>query len=222
MPKRKKSDHIKTLDEISSDWKCTADNWRDKAEIFRKQGGSDEDTTMTLLQSRWELGVWDSADIDMCYEIIAECNTPSRAFSSCLEFGLIPPPEILHTLDEMFRTYSLALGGLTMEEVFFGKPDKDKGEYPVRALSDNRDHGLHPRFEKWKSSKKNLKNSFSLSIQAEEFFRQLEQKKQDDELKMKNLGFNEEHVDTPRKEVDIESFLRQHRRWVSRRANNEK
>ncbi len=52
-------------------------------------------------------------------------------------FDDFPPPELLLALAALFRKYMDAGGALTLEEVFFGKPLKNKGTYAARQAKLN-------------------------------------------------------------------------------------
>lgn len=59
-------------------------------------------------------------------------NTPLEAMLVYLEFDLYPPPEVLLTVAACFNDYLNHAGEKSLEEVFFGKPIKGKGNYAQR------------------------------------------------------------------------------------------
>lgn len=184
---------VESFDEKLPDWKCTGDNWRTKNILFREQCRQEDETGLTLLQSRWEAGI--GRDQDMCDEIIEDSKTPLDALSSLLEFGLIPPPEILLTLDEMHRTYKMSFGYISAEEAFFGKPIKGKGSYGLRRFFSKDKKYEH--FDFWRKIPRIKEQDLSLVEQAEMFLSD-----------PKVLERHESY-----KNIDLDSFLRQYRRW---------
>lgn len=205
--KRKISESLSALNEKYPNWKCTIENWREKAEEFRNQqrgdGSYDEDSGLTLLQRRWEAGI--GRDEQMCYEIVASCETPVQALFQCLEYGLIPPPEILMVLDEMFRSYDLFFGELTLEEVFFGKPVKGQGTYAARRYTGRRRKFSYVNFTNWMKKNTDVVSKLSVPKLAERY------------LTDPNVLKSQPSLE----KVEVDSFVRQYRRWKKEEANHE-
>lgn len=207
MAKRKISESVSALNEKYPNWKCTIENWREKANEFRIQqrgdGSYDEDSSLTLLQRRWEAGI--GRDEQMCYEIVASCETPVHALYQCLEFCLIPPPEILLVLDEMFRSYDLSFGELSLEEVFFGKPVKGQGTYAARRYTGSRRKSRYINFKNWMEKNPDVVSKLSVPKLAERYLTDPKVLKSQPDLL----------------NVEVDSFVRQYRRWKKEESNHE-
>ncbi|MBM4968968.1 hypothetical protein HYO26_22265 [Vibrio parahaemolyticus] len=60
------------------------------------------------------------------------CN-PFKKLSYCLEFGMYPPPEVLINIAQTYERYMSRKGEIDLEEAFFGKPQKGKGNFSAKS-----------------------------------------------------------------------------------------
>lgn len=59
-----------------------------------------------------------------------------------VEAGFYPPPELLLTLLDVWRTYLLAEGELSLEGAFFGKTVQRAGNHAARAAKERKNLGI--------------------------------------------------------------------------------
>lgn len=89
------------------------------------------DETVEDLKSMWEeqrtsfFSWWNNNE-----DNIAE--HPLAALVYCLEAGIYPPPSILLKIAETYEGYIHKQGEISLEDAFFGKPIKGKGNYSSR------------------------------------------------------------------------------------------
>ncbi len=128
--------------------------------------------------------------------------TAVEVFSYYLELGIIPPPEILLTIHSMFSTYFTHRGALSLDDIFFGKPKRGVGNYAAQSA-----HRLGPyaQFHSHMSMPKAKSSGKSMEEHASDFF--IEQSEWHQKL---GLDYSSPDVDT---------FLRQYRRWRKRKSD---
>ena len=66
---------------------------------------------------------------------------PLAQFFDYVDNGLYPPPELLFTLLDAWRTYAESGGDVPLENAFFGKPVQKAGNYAARAMKKRKDTG---------------------------------------------------------------------------------
>lgn len=60
---------------------------------------------------------------------------PLSAFFYFVGMGFYPPPELMLTLHDCWKTYTTGDGAISMEEAFIGKPKRGAGNYASRSNS---------------------------------------------------------------------------------------
>ncbi|MEW4534777.1 hypothetical protein [Vibrio paracholerae] len=55
------------------------------------------------------------------------------ALTFCLEAGIYPPPQLLLSIAENYEIYMASKGELSLEEVFYGRPERSSGNYSSRS-----------------------------------------------------------------------------------------
>lgn len=169
----------------------------------------DENMFIHCLQEQWA----DSEDIEYIIGLGERRNpkkiaaTAVEIFQHYLEMGFIPPPEILLTISDMFKTYFASDGALSLEDVFFGKVKRGVGNYAARKDSDR----LYRDFNFFLSFKKFSFADQSMTKKAELFF--LDREKDRERLfAIVNVTYKQSEL------PDIDNFLRQYRRWKKRKS----
>ena len=97
--------------------------------------------TKAELEEAWGLlrdTIYNDLDVDSGREYPI-CN-PFKKLSNCLEFGMYPPPEVLISISETYERYMARKGEIDLEEAFFGKPKKGRGNFSSRS---NRESDVH-------------------------------------------------------------------------------
>lgn len=61
-----------------------------------------------------------------------DSESPLNAFMYMVDMGFYPPPEVLLSLLDCFKYYFDAKGGLPLEHIFFGKPEKGIGNHSAQ------------------------------------------------------------------------------------------
>lgn len=69
-------------------------------------------------------------------------DNPLKKLGYYLEFGMYPPPEVLISISETYETYIALKGKVDLEESFFGKPQKGKGNFSSRSDKNSDIHML--------------------------------------------------------------------------------
>ena len=138
----------------------------------------------------------------MIADMLEDAETPFDALGSILEFGQIPPPELLLVIDEMFKAYSTSQGELTWEEACFGKPPRGVGVYAIR---------------RWQYFANDFKLFAKLVNENEQSENPISQHKLAENLFKKRSSVNMKITTT---HPDIDSFLRQFRRWRNKNSDN--
>jgi len=128
-------------------------------------------------------------------------KTPLLLFCLYLSLGFFPPPEVLLAISICFEKYLEAGGDLSLDEVFFGKPHKKRTSF---AAYHARNLGTYAMFHDLYAGGSNLTSrdlaGLSLAKRAEKYF--------------DHMWGDSEWVDF----IDIETFLRNYRRWKKRRS----
>lgn len=178
----------------------TIDNWQEKhSEILKEV--MDNDSNYNEYEYQWSITRNEPhRPKDRNYPKKTASN-PIDIFRLYLEMGLLPPPEILLVIDSMFETYFAHSGSITLEEVLFGELKKGVGNYAARKSKKDSD------FLFWMFLTPKKGKEYKSEVErAEEFL-------QEWEIKFKERGRD---IDLP----DVDTFLRQVRRWKRGLADN--
>jgi hypothetical protein len=141
-------------------------------------------------------------------------KTPLGAFQYYMDIGIYPPPELLVWLSNTFTDYYQGMGKLELEEVFFGKPKPALGNAASRKSKESlfRSFSMEISFEGL-SAKHQKRKRLSMQALAVNLF-----KKRGEIISMieeEALG----HVAITDGFPDVETFLRNWRRWKKRNAD---
>ncbi|TOA23225.1 hypothetical protein, partial [Vibrio parahaemolyticus] len=60
-------------------------------------------------------------------------NNLLGALTFCLEAGIYPPPKLLLLIAGKYEIYMASKGELSLEEVFYGRPERSTGNYSSRS-----------------------------------------------------------------------------------------
>lgn len=125
-------------------------------------------------------------------------ETPLEAFMYYIEMGFYPSPEIMLSIIDAFNMYFAGAGKHTLEDVFFGKEKKWIGNHAAVRAKDN----LYERFHFYIDLKSHGVDKLgnkkkSMEDMAADFFESMLSPK---------LTEN----------IDIDTFLRNYRRWKVR------
>lgn len=88
----------------------------------------------TELEEAWSIlqnTIYNGLDADNDRE--RPIYNPLQKLSNCLEFGMYPPPEVLINIVNTYERYMSRKGEIDLEEAFFGKPQKGKGNFASRS-----------------------------------------------------------------------------------------
>lgn len=112
------------------------EQWEQMEKWFRYfQADTDGlDSALGTLVNAWEVlhqefdpdNLW---NIERGAQIRRVSGTPLGALTYFLDMGLYPPPELLLTLADCWRTYIENSGKITLDDAFLGKPKKSSGNY---------------------------------------------------------------------------------------------
>jgi hypothetical protein len=87
---------------------------------------------------------------------------PLAQFFEYVEDGLYPPPELLLTILDAWRTYRESGGDLLMEDAFFGGPKPKAGNYARQAMKKRKDLGAAFELGKYQSQGKSKEDAAQL------------------------------------------------------------
>ena len=73
------------------------------------------------------------SDLNVDSDRSEQIDNPLKKLSFYLEFGMYPPPEVLISISETYQKYMNLKGEIDLEEAFFGKPKKGKGNFSSRS-----------------------------------------------------------------------------------------
>ncbi|MDR9827304.1 hypothetical protein RCJ22_17000 [Vibrio sp. FNV 38] len=110
------------------------------------------------------------------------------ALAFCLEAGIYPPPKLLLSIAENYEAYMACKGKLSLEEAFYGRPERSGGNFSSRSH----------------------KESTVRFLDMELVFNEL---KVDQSTKRSQVDIAEEHLLRQGSEQDPESLLRKLRRY---------
>jgi len=162
-----------------------------------------EEMFIHCLQEQWE-GNEDIIKMEDRRNPKTVASTAVEVFDYYLEVGFIPPPEILLTIASLFRTYFSYGGAVSLEDVFFGEPKRGVGNYAARKKDKL---NIYSRFNFFLSYPVNKNTGESMVGQAELFFN--EEKEW------------HEKVGLSYEQPDMDTFLRQYRRWLNRQVSKQ-
>ncbi len=115
-------------------------DWKDRITYWQKRLSESKNyPVLNELETTWQL-------LSSHYDgIISRENLPSVSDNIMgillfhIELGFYPPPEIILTLKDMHDEYINGNGKLTLEEVFYGSPQKKAGNFSARTISKHKD-----------------------------------------------------------------------------------
>ena len=125
-------------------------------------------------------------------------ESPIFDFLSQIESGSFPPPEYLLSIAHCFELYLEHEGKLSLEDVFFGKPRKGKGNKAAQKSWDRLFQSFH--------------NDLVFNLGDKEY-KNLPERTEEWIYQWKSI-----HYQLNDGEMDVDSFLRSYRRW--KKANN--
>ncbi|EJT1341103.1 hypothetical protein QNE93_004217 [Vibrio vulnificus] len=94
--------------------------------------------TKAELEEAWEVlrnSIYSELDVDSDREV--PVRNPLRDLNYCVELGMYPPPEVLMSISDTYQKYMALKGKINLEEAFFGKPQKGKGNFSSRSHKDS-------------------------------------------------------------------------------------
>ena len=109
-------------------------------------------------------------------------------FLGYIEGGYYPPPEVLLAISKCFSSYLKAQGNMSLDEAFFGQTYGKRESYAYKNFKD----GLSSEyvlFDKWFGLQENLSQEKAAENFLTRYF--------------------------PDKNIDVDSFLRSYRRYLS-------
>lgn len=185
------------------------DTWNYVRELRKKFEGYKEGYELDSLNQSWELlSEFYSEGFDG--ELIIRSDdertseTPIGAFRYYIEMGFYPPPEILMAIADAFEMYFKTSGKLSLEEAFFGPEKKWVGNKAVRKAKDSifKNFNLFVQLARRRSNKCDLPLPPAENL-AEDYF---------------NSNFMKHNNSIP----DIDTFLRNYRRWKAKLLKEKK
>jgi hypothetical protein len=132
-------------------------------------------------------------------------SDPLSSFASYLEFGLIPPPEILLVLRDCISYYFLKGGDISLDEAFFGRPYKKRTSLSYVNSKSEQFLFFHSMYVKCDRVPFNVNLAgLSLEKRAEKY---IESMRPPNDPDFPFSGESEED------QIDVDTFLRNYRRW---------
>ncbi len=113
------------------------DEWKEYATKNREELENSSCTMLGILEGQWNRISYHDLKRDEYYALR---DSPLEILHFCMADDLItyPPPEILWVIAKQFQWYMEKEGDITLEEAFFGKPIKSKGNYAKRMADETK------------------------------------------------------------------------------------
>lgn len=118
----------------------TPDNWKKQLIKYQKDLKTAYDNEIMLgeLEVDWQ-SINPGPALDYRSKSVKDItgDSPLDELHNLLDYPLTPPPELLMTIDSMYKNYLVHEGEITLEDAFFGPLKKGVGNHAARKANEN-------------------------------------------------------------------------------------